>query len=194
MRNLFAWALLGLLMLVPAAMADETKPDEPAPDEATYSDCPPDAEVCAYGAEDCIECSGMSDPPQNGTDEPTYGDCGAEMCAYDGGGSDGSAGNGTDGATYGECRPEATVCALGPDDCIECMGPIESHQGSCMDGTATDCRDDVQYLDGRGPADCENCRGEEVDQAGDDAKAAPVWTPLVIVAMLGLALVMNRSR
>jgi len=104
-----------------------------------------------------------------------------------------------------DCPPDAYCIAqedgngteplpMGPEDCIECSGPVGD---TCMDGSGTDCRDDVQYMDGpdRGPADgsCDNCH----------VINAPLGSPaneavgLGAVAILGLAavavLVMRRS-
>ena len=79
-------ALLGLtLALLPAALAQAEDPARPD-DAAWVEDCPPDM-MCAASAN---ETAG---------EEPTHGDCGAEVCAYDSPG------------------------ALGPSDCIECMQP-----------------------------------------------------------------------
>lgn len=164
MRTLPALALLGLLMLAPAASAGTEEPACPdgaepkdgacpdqTPDQAWVDDCPPDM-MCAMG---------------NGTaghDEPV---------------------------------------AYGPDGCIDCSGPVESHAGSCMDGTAADCRDDVQYLDGgaepvRGPVDgsCETCRGDAAE--GADGAAASVQSagllPVAVLAIAVLALAAFRFR
>ena len=192
-RNLPWMALLGLLLaLAPTALAQEgeEKPsDDARPDDAAWvEDCPPDM-MCAAGAED---------------ENATYGDCGAEVCAY--GGEDCiecSGPSDSGGAEPGQ--------ALGPDDCIDCMRPpADDSAHTCMDGQqeGETCRDDVQYLDGgeptRGPADgsCENCRGEEAEPISAPAEAAENKVPapavaLVIVASamaLAVLLVARRQR
>lgn len=174
MRTLLI-ALLALAALPLAAAQDA--PDQPTSNDesqdAWVKDCPPDM-MCAYGTGD-------------GADEnATYkGDCGAEVCAYDDAGE----------------RPNP----YGPDGCIECSGPAPDQGSTCMDGQQDGeaCRDDVQYLDGRGPPGCENCRGEEAEPisapadgaAGDggvtsvdDAEAKnEVPLPAVLVAIAALA-------
>jgi hypothetical protein len=177
MAKTLPWALLGLLTLVPAAMAEDAKPtcpdgSEPGPDgcaqNAWVEDCPPDM-MCAYG-----DGADGNAADGNATDGPTYGDCGGEVCAYD---------------------DPARPISYGPDDCIDCSGPVDG--GTCMDGSATDC-DDVQYLDGReparGPSDgsCPHCRGEEsdLDTAGESREASGVAaaTLLGIAALVGVVL------
>jgi hypothetical protein len=171
MRTLLI-ALLALAALPLAAAQDA--PDQPTSNDgsqdAWVKDCPPEM-MCAYGTGD-------------GADEnATYkGDCGAEVCAYDDAGE----------------RPNQ----YGPDGCIECSGPAPDQGSTCMDGQQEGeaCPDDVQYLDGRGPPECENCRGEQATPisapAGgeggvtsvDDAEAKnEVPLPAVLVALAALA-------
>lgn len=145
MRTLLI-ALLALAALPLAAAQDApdrpTNSDEGSQD-AWVKDCPPDM-MCAYGG--------------GGDENATYkGDCGAEVCATDA--PDGS----------GD-RP----VSYGPDGCIECSGPAPDQGSTCMDGAqeGEDCRDDVQYLDGRGPPLCENCRGEEAEPISAPADGA----------------------
>lgn len=171
MRTLLI-ALLALAALPLAAAQDA--PDRPTnsddgSQDAWVKDCPPDM-MCAYGA--------------GGDENATYkGDCGAEACATDA----------PDGA--GD-RP----VSYGPDGCIECSGPAPD-QGSCMDGAQAgeDCRDDVQYLDGRGPAGCENCRGEDAEPISAPAEVAseskndvPLPAVLVVLAALAAAVLVVR--
>ena len=91
--------MLALLALAPLASAQEEKTDtsERPSDAAWVDDCPPDmmcayggsddaptydgncgAEVCAYGEEGCIECSGLPEPGRG----PADGSC--EHCRGDG--------------------------------------------------------------------------------------------------------------
>jgi hypothetical protein len=179
MRMLIPLALVAMLTFAPAASAQDEKPDQPTcadgqtpesdgcSQQAWVDDCPPDM-MCAAGGAD------------NGTEEPTYGDCGGEVCAY---------GNGTGNHTG----------ALGPDDCIDCMTPPRDGSGTCMDGAEAGeaCRDDVQYLDGpsRGPGDgsCEHCRGEDVEETADpDGRDTPTVGPALLVA--GLAALVALAR
>lgn len=149
-------ALLSLFVLAsPLAVAQdaEEKPqsDPERPDDAAWSDCPPDM-MCAYDA-----------------DEP---------------------------------RP------YGNESCIECSSPPPSN---CMDGAQEGevCDGDVTYLDGRGPTDCENCRGDAGEQDpitshapadGDvtaesaDKNAVPfAQLALVIAALAGAVLLVRRA-
>lgn len=171
MRTLLI-ALLALAALPVAAAQDA--PDRPTnsdgSQDAWVKDCPPDM-MCAYG--------------EGGDENATYkGDCGAEVCATDA--PDGS----------GD-RP----VSYGPDGCIECSGPAPDQGSTCMDGAEAgeDCRDDVQYLDGRGPADCENCRGEEAEPISAPAEVAsgsandvPLPAVLVVLAALAAAVLVVR--
>lgn len=153
-------ALLGLMMLAPAALADG---NETAPaDHPTMADCPPGK-----------MCSGSA--PGNGTDEPTYGDCGREVCAY------------------------------GDPGCIECSGPVPDHTeplSTCMDGAAAneECRDDVYYLGGeepsRGPADgsCEACRGPESGPAPAEVHTAAGFGAAALLGAAALAMAVLRRR
>lgn len=158
-------ALLGLFVLaspLAAAQDAEEKPQSgpERPGDAAWSDCPPDM-MCAYGGE------GAADG-----DNATYGDCGAEVCAYDG----------------GEPQP------YGNESCIECSTPPPS---TCMDSQQEgDVCGDVQYLDGRGPADCENCRGDagavSAESAGKNAVPFAQFA-LVVAALAGAVLLVRRA-
>lgn len=166
-----------LMMAAPAAVAQgDEKPAEPQDGGNAWSeDCPPDA-YCMYGSGGGRPAP--CDDADNATTEdcPTYsGDCGGEVCAY------------------------------GGEDCIECSGPVDGGS-TCMDGQqeGETCRDDVQYLGGgRGPADCENCRGDAVDadtiSAPADAEGAakntvPGAALVGTLAALGLAGLALRRR
>lgn len=142
-------ALLALAaLLAPLAAAQEEQPPKEEPSDPTTTDpawtedCPPDM-MCAYGGGEGSRDDGNA----------TYGDCGAEVCAYDG----------------GDPQP------YGPDGCIECSTPPKDDGATCMDGAGEGetCDDDVQYLDGRGPADCENCRGDDAGLPENDVVSAP---------------------
>src|SRR5688572_20984435 len=100
-NHLARLAFLGLVLsLAPAALAgDESAcPDgtTPTPEgcsqQAWVEDCPPDM-LCAAGGPDADPANGNV-TEGNATDEPTFGDCGAEVCAY------------------------------GNETCIECNGPV----------------------------------------------------------------------
>jgi len=161
-------AILGLLMLAPAALANGTDEKPVCPDgqvdtpegcsqQAWVDDCPPDM-MCAMGA-----------PPEgNATEEPAA----EEPVQY---GPDGCA----------ECSGPISSHAS-PGD-----GPA-----TCMDGADDGevCRDDVLYFGGgpadngpvRGPEDgsCENCRGDAADEGAPASKDA---AGIGITAALGLA-------
>lgn len=79
-----------------------------------------------------------------------------------------------DEPTASGCEADACSHAMGPDGCIECSGPVDDSGSSCMDGANETeiCDREVQYLDGRGPADCENCRGDE-----GPSEADPIFAP-----------------
>ena len=138
------------------------------------------------------------DAPTNsdGSQDAWVKDCPPDMmCAYGEGGDE--------NATYkGDCGAE--VCATqerpnpyGPEGCIECSGPAPDQGASCMDGAEAEvnCRDDVQYLDGRGPADCENCRGGEAapaEVASGSRSDVPLPAVLVVLAALAAAVLVVR--
>lgn len=120
----------------------------------------------------------------DGSQDAWVKDCPPDMmCAY---GSE--EGNETPAGT-GDREP----IPYGPEGCIECSGPAPDQGSTCMDGQqeGETCRDDVQYLDGRGPPLCENCRGEEAEpiSAEDSASEAKNEVPLpaVLVAIAALA-------
>lgn len=170
MRNALHLALVALLAAAPTALAQDERP----------ATCP-DGEV-DDGAGTCSRQAWVEDCPRD------------MMCAA-----------GEDPEPYGD------------ETCIGCSGPIdEGSSGTCMDGADSDasadassppqaeaatetCRDDVQSLDGRGPAGCENCRGEDTapigaPAQGDDAtqKAVPAAGALLAVGALGAALLVRR--
>ena len=99
-----ALALLGLLLLsAPLALAqkdDDASGEAARPDDAAWvDDCPPDM-MCAMRGADDKAGDEAADGSADG-DKPTYdGDCGGEVCAYQG-------------------EPGT----LGPDGCIDCMQP-----------------------------------------------------------------------
>lgn len=164
-----------VLMIAPAALAEDA-PDATCPEgyvespegcsqQAWVDDCPPDM-MCAMA--DPEDTQGGDGLPAD-REEPTFGDCGGEVCAYD----------------------QSHNPAYGPEDCIHCTpGP------TCMDGTATDCDDDVQYIGGpsRGPTDgsCDNCRGEEV--LADGTRDAPGFGAAALLGIAALAFAVRRSR
>lgn len=119
MRLNTLWATLALVLATaPAVTAMAVEGDACAPED---TECREQAPTCAE-AEPCLMNAGHGD-------EPTYGTCDGEVCAY------------------------------GDPDCIACSGPVDLP------------------TDGRGPADCENCRGEVY---GDVSSRATVGFGLVV--------------
>jgi len=137
---------------------------------------------------------GQVETPEGCSDQAWVDGCPPEMlCAA-------SADNET---TPQEC--DADVCdpvAYGNESCIECSGPVpfgnescidcSGFPGICMDGADANetCDDDVQYLDGRGPAGCENCRGDdaEADPTDVQRKDAPgLASALLLVGLAAVA-------
>lgn len=172
---LFLALVAAFLAAAPLVSAQETKEEEPADGgNAWVDDCPPDM-MCAFQSNE------SGDAPKD--DRPTYdGDCGGEVCAYDGGE-----------------RPRDDATPLGPDGCIECsQGPSRGGDGTCMDG-----RDEGERCGG---ADCEYCRtldgggsgdaepvSTEADQADEAKNAVPGVALGALVASAGLlALVLRR--
>lgn len=156
-RNLLRWiplaglAALAVLALPAAAEWYEGKPDCPPDRMCTMSggaDGNATGEPVAYGPEDCIECS---KGPDDGRGPADCENC-RDVNATD------------DGPTSGDCGGE--VCAYDRPD--QPVSDSTGGQGTCMDGTASGCRDDVQYLDGREPAQ----GGAEVASQGA-SKAVP---------------------
>ena len=162
--------LIALLALTALPLAAAQDPDQPTSDDDAQ-----DAWV-----KDCppdMMCAYGSGGDENATYK---GDCGADACAYDG--------------TVERPNP------YGPEGCVECTGGPVDDGSPCMDGQqeGESCRDDVQYLDGRGPPTCENCRGEDAEpisapadggvtsvEASEAKNEVPL--PAVLVALAALA-------
>lgn len=171
MRALLSLLVLGLLLaLAPSALAQEADQKPERPDDAAWVDgCPPDM-MCAAGGADANE-SGKGD-------DPTYGaDCGAEICAYQGG-------PGT----------------LGPDGCVDCMQPPRDQGSECMDGeqAGESCQDDVQYMappgDGTPALPQQDGQPEAAEKASVPGASLGVALGILAVAAIALALLTGRRR
>ncbi|MEA3190551.1 MAG: hypothetical protein QOD77_1133 [Thermoplasmata archaeon] len=89
------------------------------------------------------------------------------------------------------CPPDHMCAAYGPDDCIDCSGPVDDGgAGTCMDGADANetCRDDVQYL---GPPPSGGDAAQPEAAATQDAPAAGAVLGL---AVLGAAVAARRRR
>lgn len=168
MRALLSLLILALLLAVapPALAQDEADQKPERPDDAAWVEvCPPDM-MCAAGADGSAE-----------DDKPTYdGDCGGEVCAYQG-------------------EPGT----LGPDGCVDCMQPPKDQGSGCMDGeqAGETCRDDVQYMAppaaGEAPAE-QQADGQPKAAERASVPGASVGAALGILAVAAIALTLLTGR
>lgn len=102
------------------------KGDDPGDDQPTYDgDC--GGEVCAYGDEDCIECSG---PVDEGGSTCMDGQQGEEVCRDDVQYFGGEPTRGPADGSCENCRGDTAAEEGAPTD----AGPISSHAGAVDEG------------------------------------------------------------